>query len=262
MLKRFVVVAIVAALPATVMAVEWTGLVDSTWDYASQSGNWDGDPETGGFDTTEARVHMGEWGDPDPPYMPVIGPGNFTQWGYGNIRNSAVVTQTGGYHEWVNGSGTWASLSLHNETWWSASSATSGDYTTPATIHMTGGVHVVNGNCSIGYQDMSDEGPGLLEIWGDGVFQITVSEWHGTALLIASDSLIDIRDSGQLMVPLALATDALGYMDTDLIVNGHTGDGADLVYTADADYMYITTPEPASLLMLGLGVVLLRRRRA
>jgi hypothetical protein len=91
---------ITCALSAT--AQSWNGAVSTQWDLP---GNWAGGAlPINPYQT--ARVDV-EWSTNPPPFFaPVIDSAVNTVWGKTRIRGYGLkLTQTGGRHEWVNGTG-------------------------------------------------------------------------------------------------------------------------------------------------------------
>jgi len=92
-----------ALLPTTVLAqsIPWTGTSSTQWDLPA---NWGGSFPTNQYQTLRADV---EWATNPPSFFaPVIDSNVNTVYGKTRIRGYGLkLTQTGGRHEWVNGTG-------------------------------------------------------------------------------------------------------------------------------------------------------------
>jgi len=100
-MKKLPVILLAAAAPlAAAMAQSWTGAVSTQWDLTN---NWSPNALPSG-NTITAQI---EWGFTAPGAGgPVIDSSINTAWGLGRIRGYGLkIAQTGGTHEWQNGSG-------------------------------------------------------------------------------------------------------------------------------------------------------------
>lgn len=244
---------IVAVLPATgFAAVNWDG--DAGNGVWADPVNWAGNALPTNADVTEeARIDNG--------VNPVIADGNATEWDRARIKN-ATVTQTGGTHRWRNYTSS-NGLGLHRGT---------------ATLHMTGGTHyaervVLGGSIFTTSPTAANDGVGIIDIWGDSTFVLEPNTYGDPASdiyqvyhlwILDGGSQIDIRDMGELRVPAedAMMTQIGDYIDLGKIVAGEPG--TSLMTAVDgSQYVVSVVPEPATLVLLGLGGLALvcRRRR-
>lgn len=211
-LLMFSLLSVMAALPAKAQTpgpTVWVGPAGGDIDVA---GNWSQDPVLDTFLTWEYRMDAG---------ASVTKTTGYTGYGVGRIKgNNALLTQDDGTMEWLNGTGlTEFGLALFRA-----------DVATPATLHMTGGTHVVD-RLGLGRDLFSStpDGFGLVNIWGTGVFQVRQNTFLDPILDPSFDlhindgSLIDIRGTGMLRVPLSLATKVDGYLGVGKIVAGEVG---------------------------------------
>jgi len=182
MSKKLFIVLLVGALPATVLAAgDWKGLTE-VW---SDVNNWSL-PGFFGQDYRQYSVDPNDVAWLGGTYMPVISDGDNTILGFARIRNGSVVTQTGGYNRWNNGSSNYYAMNIFSG----------------ATLDMTGGLHESRGPVGLGWRQgpppSTADGIGTINIWGDGVFAILPNNYSGSFGLDIRDggSLIDIRDNG------------------------------------------------------------------
>ena len=244
MLKRILTVAVMLALPVTALAQDWKGI---TTDWDDIATNWSSNPDAGGAKTAKASFDPGDVAAYGGTQMPTIDDTDNTQWGFARIRNGAVITQTGGVHRWMNGTGTsnWGMNIL-----------------TGAALNMTGGKHTADRVCVGAYNGGATQGVGTINVWGTGNFRVQVNPYVDGlfALDVRAGSLIDIRDAGVLEVPLDLFDTVTDYAAAGRIVAGEAG--YSLNYAADATTLFVSAvPEPASLLLVALGGLTLGRRR-
>ena len=92
-----------ALLPSAVLAQLWTGTTSTQWDLPA---NWAGGVSLPTNSAQTARADV-EWATNPPSFFaPVIDSSVNTVWGKTRIRGYGLkLTQTGGRHEWVNGTG-------------------------------------------------------------------------------------------------------------------------------------------------------------
>ncbi len=245
MLKRMSIVAMLVALPAAALAQDWKGI---TADWDDIATNWSSNPDGSGWKTEKASFDPGDVAFYGGTQMPVIDDTVDTQWGFARIRNGAVITQTGGLHRWMNGTGAanWGMNIL-----------------TGAALNMTGGKHTADRVCIGAYNGGATQGVGRINVWGTGSFRVQENPYVAglLALDIRNGSFIDIRDQGVLEVPVDLYTAVTDYAAAGKIVAGAAG--YSLNYATDATTLYVSAvPEPASLLLVALGGALIRGRRA
>jgi len=193
MLKWFLVLAVLTALLAPALAPPnsyWDGSESDVW---ADSNNWTGeDPNNDPYLTFWLAV------DPGPAVMPVITADNtYTGWSFCRIKFGASITQTGGVHEWVNGTGS----SSRGIAIFSDSPAN------PSVLHMTGGTHTTD-RLALGFDnyELISKPAGVLEIWGDAVFIIRENDFVAGLYDLEIDTegegnIIDIRENGRLQIP-------------------------------------------------------------
>lgn len=246
-LLMFLILGMLVAIPATAMAdQDWLG---TTADFADPS-NFSGDPTANTIQISyQATANEG-----------VIDAGDNLQYSLLRHRGGGVaLNQTGGTLEWLNGTGwTQRGMAVYN-----------GTALAPALVHITGG-NMITDVLAIGERSWegfpSPFGVGQVDIWGassDMVIRenpfLPGSGRYG--LVIADGSKIDIRDGGELTVPLALQGTVDGFIGADKIVAG--GGWSLVTATVGDQYIVSAVPEPTTLLLLGLGLgslALIRRR--
>ena len=101
------------------------------------------------------------------------------------------------------------------------------------------------------------DGVGLLTIEDGGVLNLKNSN---NGLQISGTSWLDLEGSGMIVV----VGDYTGSADADILGGRMRGDGivGNLIAVFDGTYTTVTViPEPATMILLGLGSILLRKRR-
>jgi hypothetical protein len=193
-------------------------------------------------------------------FQPVMSSGS-VQMGCAYITGSADFQVTGGTIEFLNGQGTSArGLAVR-----------SGTAEEPATINMTGG-NIISDWLCVGARmwpgfEANNYDYAQVNIWGTAdvllrqnpAYDPNVFEYYGLVIEVGSE--IDIRDDGQLTVPIGLQGTVDGYIASGNIVNG-TGYGLVTEVVGD-NYVVSAVPEPGTLLLLclGLGSLALIRRK-
>lgn len=191
---------VVAAAPASAQTiVNWVGPAGGDVDVVA---NWSSDPALDTFFTNEYRFDGGT-------YTKTTG---YNGWGKARIKNGGVLTQDDGTIEWLNGSGGVVSgLALFNG---------------GSTLHMTGGSQITD-KLGVGYDLFGNAkaGSDTVNIWGTSTFQIRenlfVAGWVG--LDMNAGGTIDIRDTGQLIVPSSLQSVVDSFISSGHIVAGAAG---------------------------------------
>lgn len=250
-MKKLLPILLLVVMPVAVMAQDWKGLTND-WDALS---NWTSNPDPGPpyVKTTRISIDPGDVAANGGTFMPLIDDTVNTQWGWARIRNGAVITQTGGSHQFINGTGdTSVTFYMYN--------STAAQYTH---LDLSGGTHIVNGRLHLGYNGVNAAGAGTtaINISGAGTLQVLKSPFDNVNLYdmrINTNSLITIADSGKLIVntPLQSKVDSL-------ISSGRIVGVGNLLTTATVGDTYVVSlvPEPATLALVGLGALLVRRRR-
>lgn len=256
MLRRMAVMAVLLALPTMAVGQDWKGYTNDWSDPA----NWSGDVTGGGFYTNRSSIDPGDMAPGG--VMPVIADGMSTTHGWARIRNGAVITQTGGFHEWINGTGdSNVSFFTFNNT----------------LVDISGGTHRVFGRANIGYNGVnpSNTGTNEVRISGTGVFEVQKPFYQNVQLYdlnINTNSRISIADAGKLIVDASLQSKIDTLLSSGRIVAAQEGYHLETRIEFDVpvnragvrDLLIVSAvPEPASLLLLVLGGLMsIRRRKA
>jgi hypothetical protein len=136
-MKTAPVILLTASLPFAAWAANnWTGLSSTTLDAP---GNWDSVPADLGA-TADIRI---EGYTTNCPFWPVIDSTMNHQWGVPRVRGPGLrILQTGGTHEWLNGSG----ISSKGITIFSRPAAypAGNSPTNPAVVRLTGGTMITD----------------------------------------------------------------------------------------------------------------------
>jgi hypothetical protein len=148
MKKPMVMLFLAVLAPTAALAQsQWTGAVSTQWDLG---GNWSaGLPYQG-----TANAQLEGWGagytNVQPAFgWPVIDSNINTYWGIGRVRGPGPhLTQTGGMHEWPNGSGRSSrGITIYsrpgNE--FPPSVGSPNDPAHPCLVRLTGGTHITDG---------------------------------------------------------------------------------------------------------------------
>ena len=261
----------------------WQDLSDGTtngWDGGVMPGsldvarfNWGNNTVT--LDYAAPDINKFQMGVDESGGLVVNSGGSLTALGNSKIGNNNVCTgfltvNAGGT---VNANGGWLMVAGNSSVTgivnidggvlnsaghlWAATGAGS-----TATIDITGGTITVGGMIGLGTVDAVNPSGGTATLNVNEGGLLTLANIHGQGTSIHTGSSLNLFGTGRF----EMAGDFLGHWNNTYIPSGLVyGDGlaGNVIasYDSGADLTTVVVPEPVSMLLLGLGGLLIRKRR-
>ena len=259
-IKNILLVAAVVALVAPAMAsvgygTIWGGAVSSDW---ANPANWTSTLQNEWY-TTDSRVQYSASNTPVISDGVDMVHGSMRLWNNG-VDALNVVNQTGGNVRVFPASDVWKGLYMFNR---------STGPTAKNQLNISGGTFRVDDGIGLDHNGYENAHPAMpwtgtneINVSGNGTLQLFLSGMdkpNGYVLFIGDNSVITLAGDGKFVVDPFFQTQ----VDAHITANRIVGIGDDLTASFDNDGNYVVSliPEPATMVLLGLGALVLRRKR-